>query len=1135
MGLETASYLTGLNPLNPVVGDFVSQGDDHIRLIKSALQNTFPNHSGAQNYPTSFMNALLLSANNRELKAALNEGSVLNVLDYGATPGADCAVAINTAIAAANVSGNVIIDIPFSASSYEIHSPLTAITKDNVYVRLNGTLAFYSSTASQTMLQWTGVGSLGSYTLTSNVVIGSPTIVLSSVSGLSTGDLLGFTNTFQSGHSAQFFAATIASISSLTVTLDKPVPFVIYVTNPPGMAYSVQKLSMLNGGGLIGTGCIDGTNATAHNTKGVLVQYTMNQVYDGVRFTKWYGDTIAVDATNFSTGFIATTAGYNNQFTNLDFYKASGGGLASANFWYQSGGLIDNINTSAGSYIGVGLYYSSEVTIGRLRSNGHVGRNTKINHCVNCTLDSSINTGASDVNFVLSGLSFNNNFGKIVCQTTGLSGATPGNRLNVWIAATDDVPVTITGATAANPVVITSAGHKLQTGMPVQIASVGGMTQLNGNSYLITVLSSSTFSLQDKNGTNIDGSGFSAYTTGGTASWVLIPTNNVFGTIVAVDASNTSTDADIYIDPLANGNIITTVHSTQSGSGGFYNPNSTTAILFQDLLLTIPAAVFGAVSINNTGNAALTLSSGASSTSYISFQRNSVEKWELGVNVGGFGDDFGLYSGAAAALAARVESTTTYWRLPARLGIGSTSIAPLYALHLTGGGQTSLQAVAGIYANPNSTDVQITAETSAGIEGGILASSAGSIYGGSWSNHPYIVRTNNLDAVTISTSQVMSLAHALAVTSGGTGLSAATQGDILYASTTNTLVALAKDTNATRYLANTGTSNNPAWAQVSLTTGVSGVLPLANGGSNANLTASNGGILWSNASQFQILSGTSTASFPLLSGSTAAPTWATITYPGSATSGGIPYFSSTTAITSSALLAANAIVVGGGAGTAPTTPGTTPPTITSAGIVAIPNATNATSFATGALIVTGGVSISKTLLVGGGSGTINSTPTPDLCVQSVNSTLEINLGVQSLSAFAFLGSDGQTYFLFDINRRTATGVFQNTSATHSRFLLNSGNGSGSIAFYTTNTNNSTAPQVFTIFGSGGVAINTSSDPGAGMFYTNSASFMARTKTSWNTGASPGHAGTMTNAPAVGDPTKWIPVDDNGTTRYLPAW
>lgn len=30
-------------------------------------------------------------------------------------------------------------------------------------------------------------------------------------------------------------------------------------------------------------------------------------------------------------------------------------------------------------------------------------------------------------------------------------------------------------------------------------------------------------------------------------------------------------------------------------------------------------------------------------------------------------------------------------------------------------------------------------------------------------------------------------------------------------------------------------------------------------------------------------------------------------------------------------------------------------------------------------------------------------------------------------------------------------------------------------------------------------------------------------------------GTLTNAPAAGNPTKWIAINDNGTTRYIPAW
>lgn len=48
MGLETATYISGLNASNPVnATDQVGEGDDHIRLIKGAILNTFPNVTGA--------------------------------------------------------------------------------------------------------------------------------------------------------------------------------------------------------------------------------------------------------------------------------------------------------------------------------------------------------------------------------------------------------------------------------------------------------------------------------------------------------------------------------------------------------------------------------------------------------------------------------------------------------------------------------------------------------------------------------------------------------------------------------------------------------------------------------------------------------------------------------------------------------------------------------------------------------------------------------------------------------------------------------------------------------------------------------------------------------------------------------
>ena len=54
------------------------------------------------------------------------------------------------------------------------------------------------------------------------------------------------------------------------------------------------------------------------------------------------------------------------------------------------------------------------------------------------------------------------------------------------------------------------------------------------------------------------------------------------------------------------------------------------------------------------------------------------------------------------------------------------------------------------------------------------------------------------------------------------------------------------------------------------------------------------------------------------------------------------------------------------------------------------------------------------------------------------------------------------------------------------------------------------------------------------FSASSANFLMRTSVAWTNGAAAA-VGTLNNAPAAGDPTKWIPVDDNGTTRYIPAW
>ena len=95
---------------------------------------------------------------------------------------------------------------------------------------------------------------------------------------------------------------------------------------------------------------------------------------------------------------------------------------------------------------------------------------------------------------------------------------------------------------------------------------------------------------------------------------------------------------------------------------------------------------------------------------------------------------------------------------------------------------------------------------------------------------------------------------------------ASAQGDIFISTATSVMTVLAKNASATRYLSNTGTSNNPAWAQVDLSNGVTGDLPFANLtqgaalsvlGVTGNATADNASI--AAASDFQVLRRSGTA------------------------------------------------------------------------------------------------------------------------------------------------------------------------------------------------------------------------------------------------------------------------------------
>ena len=74
----------------------------------------------------------------------------------------------------------------------------------------------------------------------------------------------------------------------------------------------------------------------------------------------------------------------------------------------------------------------------------------------------------------------------------------------------------ITGATAANPVVITATSHGYSNGDRVYITGVTGMTEINNREFTVANVTTDTFELS-----GVDGSGFSAFVSGGTVGKIV--------------------------------------------------------------------------------------------------------------------------------------------------------------------------------------------------------------------------------------------------------------------------------------------------------------------------------------------------------------------------------------------------------------------------------------------------------------------------------------------------------------------------------------------------------------------------------------------------------------------------------------
>jgi hypothetical protein len=123
MGLESATFINGLVETNPTGSDNASQGDNHIRLLKSTLKATFPNVAGAVTVSHTDLNSVTdkLNLAGGTLTGALNGTTASFSGTVTATGGfvgnASTAAALQTARTINGVSFNGTANISFGTDS----------------------------------------------------------------------------------------------------------------------------------------------------------------------------------------------------------------------------------------------------------------------------------------------------------------------------------------------------------------------------------------------------------------------------------------------------------------------------------------------------------------------------------------------------------------------------------------------------------------------------------------------------------------------------------------------------------------------------------------------------------------------------------------------------------------------------------------------------------------------------------------------------------------------------------------------------------------------------------------------------------------------------------------------------------
>jgi len=200
----------------------------------------------------------------------------------------------------------------------------------------------------------------------------------------------------------------------------------------------------------------------------------------------------------------------------------------------------------------------------------------------------SIVTSSGNATFTLTNVGSGYSAGDvIVISGADIGGSSPANDLSIDVLSvyqttpgtyiSADKTGTITGATAANPVVITSAGHSLSNGDKITISDVVGMLELNGNNYYVGNVTASSFALytNESLSNTENGEQFTSYISGGT--WINRGGigNQVYRLTIQDAGSNIDFFPDLQ-DTVSHDTLIDYRHGENIIFTGVVNPGSIT-------------------------------------------------------------------------------------------------------------------------------------------------------------------------------------------------------------------------------------------------------------------------------------------------------------------------------------------------------------------------------------------------------------------------------------------------------------------------------------------------------------------------------------------------------------------------------